>query len=240
MSSGDVGKAFADGEVIFREGDPADCLYIIQSGKVTVYREEAGREIVLAELGAGESFGDMGVFMGPVRSESARSTGGARIITADYKFVLKKFRDDPSFAFRIIETMARRDRERKVEEERSEEARDKSADFYEFASVGAIDLDGDGVIRGTNRAGAELLGVERHELPGRPFEPFLPPEDREPFRNHLRACAGSPEGVMTELRIATRGAAPVRVQLFSYPKQGSGTVVYRTLVTELASRQEAE
>ena len=112
MADKELGTVFPDGEIIFRQGDAADCLYFIQSGKVVIYQEKDGNEVPLAELGKGDSFGDMGVFMGPIRTESARSLGGVRVITADYKFVLKKFRDDPSFAFQIIETMAQRDRAR--------------------------------------------------------------------------------------------------------------------------------
>ena len=133
----------------------------------------------------------MGVFMGPIRTESARSLGGARVITADYKFVLKKFRDDPSFAFQIINTMAQRDRTRTEEQEKTveglnlqqeeltarnrelkdagqaaEESRDKNADYYDFAPVGAIDLDEDGIIRGINLSGTAMLGAERQDLLG--------------------------------------------------------------------------
>ena len=122
MSDKDLGTLFPDGEIIFRQGDAADCLYFIQSGKVVIYQEKDGKEVPLAELGKGDSFGDMGVFMGPIRTESARSLGGARVITADYKFVLKKFRDDPSFAFQIINTMAQRDRKRTEEQEKTLEA----------------------------------------------------------------------------------------------------------------------
>ena len=119
LTNKELGTVFPDGAVIFRQGDAADCLYFIQSGKVVIYQEKDGKEVPLAELGKGDSFGDMGVFMGPIRTESARSLGGARVITADYKFVLKKFRDDPSFAFQIIETMAQRDRARTEEQEKT-------------------------------------------------------------------------------------------------------------------------
>ncbi len=265
MSDKDLGTVFPDGEIIFRQGEAADCLYFIQSGKVAIYREKDGKEVPLAELGKGESFGDMGVFMGPIRTESARSLGGARVITADYKFVLKKFRDDPSFAFQIIETMARRDRARTEEQEKTvedlhlhqeelaaqnrelkdagkaaEESRDKTADYYDFAPVGAIDLDEDGIIRGINISGTAMLGAERRDLMGLPFASFVPQENQEMYRKHLLECKRSSEGVITELLLNTRKGVPTKVQIFSYPKQDPDRVVYRTLMTELASRQQAD
>jgi len=265
MADNELGKAFADGEIIFRQGDPADCLFIIQSGKVVVYEEKDGKEVPLAELGKGDSFGDMGAFMGPKRTESARSLGGARVITADYKFVLKKFRDDPSFAFQIIETMARRDRARTEEQAKAleglhlhqdeltaqnrelkdagqaaVESRDKNADYYDFAPVGAIDLDEDGIIRGINLSGTALLGTERQDLLGRPFASFVPQENQAMYLNHLLECKRSAEGVITELLLNTRKGVPIKVQIFSYPKQDLDRVVYRTLITELASRQQTD
>jgi PAS domain-containing protein len=250
MPDRELGKVFPDGEIIFREGEAADCLYIIQSGHVSIYQEKDGKEIILADLGEGESFGDMGVFMGPVRTESARSRGGARIVTADYRFVLKKFRDDPSYAFQVIEKMARRDRARKERQAQALEdqilrgkeqaAQDRDADYYDFAPVGAIDLDEDGIIRGINLSGAALLGAERRDLLGLPFATFVPGEDMDLYRKHLLECRGSSEGVITELLINTRKGIPAKVQFFSYPKQEPDRVVYRTLMTELASRQQPD
>ena len=249
MPNESVGKTYPDGEIIFRQGDAADCLFIIQSGRVVIFQEEDGKEVVLAELGEGESFGDMGVFMGPVRTESARALGDARLVTADYRFVLKKFRDDPSYAFQVIEKMAQRDRARKERQDKAlaEEtlrrkdraAQDRDAAYYDFAPVGAIDLDEEGVIRGINISGAALLGAERRELLGISFASFVPAENLDLYRDHLLACKGSSEGVITELLLKTRKGIPAKVQIFSYPKQDRDRVVYRTLMTELASRQQA-
>lgn len=265
MPDKDLGKVFLHGEVIFRQGDAANCMFIIQSGKVVIYQEKDGKEVPMAELGKGDSFGDMGAFMGPRRTESARSLGGARVITADYKFVLKKFRDDPSFAFQIIETMALRDRAKTKEQEKTleglhlhqdeltaqnrelkeagqaaEESRDKNADYYDFAPVGAIDLDEDGIIRGINLSGAAMLGAKRQDLLSLSFASFVPQENQDLYRNHLLKCNRSSEGVITELLLNTRKGVPTKVQIFSYPKQDLDRVVYRTLMTELASRQQAD
>jgi CRP-like cAMP-binding protein len=51
------------GEVIFREGDPGDELFVIFSGSVVVSKPVTGRvEQVLNRLGQGEVFGEMSVF----------------------------------------------------------------------------------------------------------------------------------------------------------------------------------
>lgn len=56
-------------QVLFRQGDPADALYIVVSGRVRVATaDRAGNEKVLAFLGSGEVVGEMGLLSGSSRS----------------------------------------------------------------------------------------------------------------------------------------------------------------------------
>ena len=59
MKDGELGKLYAKGEVIFREGEKGDTMYVIQSGKVKITKKTAAEEIVIAEIGKGEIFGEM-------------------------------------------------------------------------------------------------------------------------------------------------------------------------------------
>ena len=52
---------FAEGQVLFREGDPPDCVFRVLSGAVDVLREIDGEPILLGTVGAGEFLGEMGV-----------------------------------------------------------------------------------------------------------------------------------------------------------------------------------
>ncbi len=52
-------------------------------------------------------------------------------------------------------------------------ARNRYADLYDFAPVGYFTLDARGIIREVNKTGADILGVDRRALPGRPFSRFL-------------------------------------------------------------------
>lgn len=49
------------GQDIFVEGDPGKDMFIICSGKVSIWRENAGKDLALASLSVGESFGEMGL-----------------------------------------------------------------------------------------------------------------------------------------------------------------------------------
>ncbi len=108
---GDLGKIYGEGEIIVRQGEIGDCMYVIQSGKVEVVKEEGGKEIRLAELGAGDFFGEMALFEKDVRSATVRPLGEVRVLTVDKKMFLRKIHDDPSLAFRIMRKMSERIRE---------------------------------------------------------------------------------------------------------------------------------
>jgi PAS domain S-box-containing protein len=265
MLDKELGKTFSDGEILYRQGDAADCLYIIVSGIVEIFREEGGMEASLARLGKGELFGEAGIFKNSRRAESARSAGESRVITAEYKVVLKKIRDDPSFAVHIIETMARRARERAVELERVvenlhlhqeeleaqnrelqesretlEESRERFTELYDFAPVGYIELDETGIIRGINLTGATMLGTERAMLLGYPFALHVAPEDFGRFRNHIQACIDHAGKATVELTLKPKTTAPKTVQLLSVPSPARSRSIFRTAMMDITERRRVE
>ncbi|MEO0255150.1 MAG: cyclic nucleotide-binding domain-containing protein [candidate division WOR-3 bacterium] len=58
-------------EYIFREGDESDHIYIIDSGKVKIFKVKQHKEKILAVLGPGELFGEIGVLSKSKRSANA-------------------------------------------------------------------------------------------------------------------------------------------------------------------------
>jgi CRP-like cAMP-binding protein len=55
-------RTFPAGTVIVRQGDPADCAYIILRGRARVYKTVAARQVPIGELGPGTPFGEAGLF----------------------------------------------------------------------------------------------------------------------------------------------------------------------------------
>jgi CRP-like cAMP-binding protein len=108
MGSGDLGRAYADGEIIIREGDVGDCMYVIQEGQAEVIIESGESEIQLSILKPGDFFGEMAVFERDVRSATVRALGAARVITVDKKNFMRRVHEDPVLAFRLVETMSHR------------------------------------------------------------------------------------------------------------------------------------
>ncbi len=62
-----------------------------------------------------------------------------------------------------------------------EAANKKYSDFYDFAPVGFLTLDGTGMIREVNLTAASQLGINRDQIIDKPLASFIEDEDRRPL-----------------------------------------------------------
>ena len=111
MDAGALGKIYQDGEIIIRQGEVGNSMYVIQEGKVEILVEQNGNEVRLAVRSDGDFIGEMAIFDRDVRSATVRALGQVRVLTVDKKNFLRRIHQDPSLAFRIVETMSLRIRE---------------------------------------------------------------------------------------------------------------------------------
>ncbi len=70
----------ARGELFFREGDDAQCMYVIEEGAVDVVKRWEGRDWTLHQLAAGDCFGEMALMDFFPRSASVRAAEDCRAI----------------------------------------------------------------------------------------------------------------------------------------------------------------
>lgn len=73
-------RRYATDDVLFREGDQADGLYMIRRGSVTVSRMTAGKEVVLAYVSAGNYVGEMALVSNRPRSATVRAASTTEVI----------------------------------------------------------------------------------------------------------------------------------------------------------------
>jgi CRP-like cAMP-binding protein len=124
MVRGALGKIYADGQEIVRQGEMGDSMYVVQGGRVEVIQEsKAGTEQHLAFLEAGDFFGEMAVFEKEVRSATVRAVGEARVLKIDKKTLLRRIREDPLLAVNLLKTMSHRIRFLNAEVSRHRETR---------------------------------------------------------------------------------------------------------------------
>ena len=110
MEVTDLGKVYEDGEIVFKQGEVADCIYIILDGEVEVIYEKDGKEIQLNKLGPGEFLGEMAIIERHTRSATVRALGQVHVLTVDKKTFLRRM-EDPSMCLRILQKMSKRIRE---------------------------------------------------------------------------------------------------------------------------------
>jgi CRP/FNR family cyclic AMP-dependent transcriptional regulator len=105
---GALGKIYPDGEVVIREGDAGDCMFVVQSGQVEVVQGNGAGEMRLAVLEEGDFFGEMAVFEKETRSATVRALGEARVLKVDRRTLLRRIKEDPLLAVNLLQTMSGR------------------------------------------------------------------------------------------------------------------------------------
>ena len=79
-----------------------------------------------------------------------------------------------------------------------EEARDRYIDLYEFAPIGYITINREGLISEINLTGSTLLGVDRTKLINRRFSKFVAPQDKDLWHRLFMSMMQHPTGEKQE------------------------------------------
>lgn len=90
------------------DAEDGDSLYIIVDGHVRVVREQDGREQHLADLGAGEFFGEMSLIDGKPRSATVIAEEDTQCLILSRWDLLRAMRRDPEVAIGMLTVMAER------------------------------------------------------------------------------------------------------------------------------------
>ena len=82
--SGELKRMRVDeGEVVVRQGGPADKFFVIVEGEVEVVREEDGQVETLAHLGGGQFFGEMAIMYDQPRAATVRAVRPTLLLAMD-------------------------------------------------------------------------------------------------------------------------------------------------------------
>lgn len=72
------------GEILFREGDYPDALYIVKNGCISIYIMDNGKEKGLTLAGPGHLIGEMGLFDKGLRSAGAKAVETSELVKLPY------------------------------------------------------------------------------------------------------------------------------------------------------------
>jgi CRP/FNR family transcriptional regulator, cyclic AMP receptor protein len=100
---------FGRNEIVFDQGDSAEALYGVCSGRVAITLQSAdGRESVLALMEAGDLFGDMPLFDGEPRSAQARALETTDLLYIPYPPIRGVLAERPALLWTVVAVLSRR------------------------------------------------------------------------------------------------------------------------------------
>jgi CRP/FNR family transcriptional regulator, cyclic AMP receptor protein len=97
-------RAFKAGDIIFKEGDPATELYVIQKGRVGIQANNR----ILDTLDANTIFGEMALIDGKPRSAAAIAMTDVTLVPVSEKQFLFLVSQTPFFALKLMRVLAGR------------------------------------------------------------------------------------------------------------------------------------
>lgn len=102
-------KEFIKGEIIFREGDLGDMMYVLQEGMVDLKKKVEKGEVVLKTISKpSEFFGEMALIDGRPRSASAVAVAPTKVLAIDGASFERMIVSNGKFALKIIKILSDR------------------------------------------------------------------------------------------------------------------------------------
>jgi CRP-like cAMP-binding protein len=96
------------GEVLFREGEPGDQMFVLQSGRVRLTRQGYKGPELLATVGPGEFFGEMAIINNRCRGATAEVIETAKLLVLDAQTFETMLAKNAEIAVRMILQLASR------------------------------------------------------------------------------------------------------------------------------------
>src|SRR3972149_3952503 len=109
---------FKKGDLIFAEGDLGSEMFIIQSGKVRIFKNIDGYDQTLTVLEKGDFFGEMSILEGMPRAASAETEEDCELIKINSANFVAMIKSNIEIAIRIMRKLSLRLREANVQIER--------------------------------------------------------------------------------------------------------------------------
>lgn len=102
-------RKFRRGDIVFRQGDVAEEIFLIVKGQIGIASQAPdGREALVARLDAGAIFGELPLFDGQPRSADARALESSRLLAIPYGDVHKVIDQQPELLWSLLQMMATR------------------------------------------------------------------------------------------------------------------------------------
>ncbi len=104
-------RVFEKGNVIVRQGEVADTIFIIVAGQVKVYihdDHDGNKEVIVSTLGAGDFFGEIAMFDKEPRSANVAATERTHVQMLSFAAFQRVIEQSPDMGRRVMATLAAR------------------------------------------------------------------------------------------------------------------------------------
>ncbi|MES2615442.1 MAG: cyclic nucleotide-binding domain-containing protein [Bdellovibrionota bacterium] len=101
-------QAFENREIIFKEGDKADGIFLIQDGFVEIFHARENTDVILAVLKVGDVIGTMTLISQAPRTASARAKGKCVLVYYPNEKLKQGFKEIPVWTQAIIKDIVAR------------------------------------------------------------------------------------------------------------------------------------
>lgn len=96
-------------DVVFEEGAEADACYVVIDGRIAISNKSFdGRESMVAMMGRGDLFGEMGLFDGLGRSAEARALEPSSVIRISYDVLRGIWENKPELLWSVVRLLSTR------------------------------------------------------------------------------------------------------------------------------------
>ncbi len=235
------------GSTIFRQGDPGDKFYIIQSGKVRVYRKDrGGLETQLSALGPGESFGEMALLTGEARSASVEALEETHLMALSKDQFERILKDSPDISLAFVHKMSEwlLKADATIEKEARQQHLAHQASWFDFVLILGVSIILALVFNRSNPNGIPLFeGIPQRDA----IASVTPASAMEEIkRGDTVMVDAGPEGFYQRKHI--RGAISVPLALsdllyevtFREEQKGKKIIVYGATFSKLYDRELAD
>lgn len=110
IAASGIERNLVRGDVLFKEGDVADSLYIVVRGRlaIAIANPIDHRETVVSLMEPGDLFGEMAMLDDGPRSAMARALETSTVLAIPYAAVLDVFREQPALLWGVTRLLAQR------------------------------------------------------------------------------------------------------------------------------------
>ena len=99
-------QTYEDGEVVFNEGEVADCTFVILDGEADIYANTDSGKVVVGTLQANQLLGELGVLTSSPRSATIRAKGRLTMLRISSDMFLKLLAENPSVALDVMRQLS--------------------------------------------------------------------------------------------------------------------------------------